>query len=282
MYRTTLIVMLVLIIAGLVVVYIWSSYNRFYILIGGDGIAYEVDRRTGETWKLADNQKILQQVPIPEPEILEEPLSLSDQLLITGNANFDSGKFAGSIYNGSPSTISRLTIHITAKEPTDAIRWSRDYAVPMTILPLTSEPFSINVTGSDYIYNYDWSIIEVMGYKDPNAQETNFLNSTPTVGLPPEWPSSVPIMTGLTDVEGSFSGQYRKEVTLTGNLSIDAVMAFYSSLEGWWKDPASIYPDITEGPVRRLSFVRSGENLFVHITEEENATKLVLIYYIEP
>jgi hypothetical protein len=49
-------------VACLIAFYIWSSHNRYYIVTGGQGVAYEVDRETGETWALLGRSKIRQQV----------------------------------------------------------------------------------------------------------------------------------------------------------------------------------------------------------------------------
>ena len=43
--------------AGLVIAsHVWSSHNRYYIISTGN-MAYEVDRKTGETWFLSRKNK---------------------------------------------------------------------------------------------------------------------------------------------------------------------------------------------------------------------------------
>lgn len=48
-----------IIVAAAIVVaaYIWSSYNRYDIVVGDGIIAYEVDRKTGKTWYIRGDRK---------------------------------------------------------------------------------------------------------------------------------------------------------------------------------------------------------------------------------
>ena len=145
----------------LVGLYIWSSHNRYYIMTSDRGIAYEVDRKTGESWMLYGVRKLPQR-----GRQKEEQLSHTVAGKITGNASMSYGVFSGKIYNGSEWVITRVVVNVSAKEKNGNIRWSRDFSEIVTISPLTTESFSITVLDSEGVKESLWNIKEVFGYKE--------------------------------------------------------------------------------------------------------------------
>jgi hypothetical protein len=104
---------------------------------------------------------------------------------------------------------------------------------------------------------------------------------TRTIGdIPENWPEDIPIMEGFSVVNGQESSQGMMAILLTGAVPVDDVFKFYSSLEGWQKDPN--VPWVVDGPNRTIKLVRSLENLSVNIYENQGKTQLSLTYYTIP
>ena len=59
--RTVIAVLGIVAVACLIAFYIWASHNRYYIVTGSQGFAYEVDRKTGESWLLYRDHKTPQE-----------------------------------------------------------------------------------------------------------------------------------------------------------------------------------------------------------------------------
>jgi len=84
MKRTVISIAAILSIAGIIGFYIWISHNRYYIILGNHGIAYEVDKKTGRTWMLQGGQKILQS---EKKHYKEKELPPIELLKISGKAD---------------------------------------------------------------------------------------------------------------------------------------------------------------------------------------------------
>lgn len=164
MNKTIVAVVTVVAVACLIGLYIWSSHNRFYIVTGSNGGAYEVDRKTGESWALRGSRKIPQQGE-GESHHTEEELPSDAASKVTGNAGLSYGQFSGKLYNGSDWVVTRVVISISAKEADGTVRWSRDFSEAVTVKPLTTEYFWITVGGDAGINDAAWSIKKVLGYK---------------------------------------------------------------------------------------------------------------------
>lgn len=165
MNKTVIAVVGVVAVASLIALYIWSSHNRFYIMTGSQGVAYEVDRKTGESWMLYGASKIPQQGG-GESRQKEEELPFAAATKVTGNAGLSYGLFSGKLYNGSDWVVTRVIVSVSAKEEDGTVRWSRDFSEAVTIRPLTTESFSITVAGEQGIKEAPWNIKKVFGYKE--------------------------------------------------------------------------------------------------------------------
>lgn len=162
MNKTIVWVAAIIAVAGVVIFYIWSSYDRYYITTSSKGIAYEVDRKTGKSWALIGGRKILQE-SLDKPK---RPLPGDEQIKITGNAELSYGWFSGKIYNGSSWTITRVIFKIIAKEDDGSIRWDRDFSKDVTIGPLETGKFKVLVTGDAGVKDVSWHIKQVFGYQE--------------------------------------------------------------------------------------------------------------------
>jgi len=165
MNKTVITVVGIIAASCLIGLYIWSSHNRYYIMTSDRGIAYEVDRKTGESWMLYGDRKVSQRGG-SENRQKEIKLPYEAVSKVTGNAGISYGVFSGKIYNGSDWIVTRIVVHVTAKEDNEVIRWSRDFSEPVTIKPLTTESFSMAVAGGEGVKETIWGIKEVFGYKE--------------------------------------------------------------------------------------------------------------------
>ncbi len=165
MNKTVVWVVAIIAMATVVAFYVWSSHNRYYIMTSAKGIAYEVDRKTGKSWALIGNRKILQESPDTRHNP-ERPLPYAERAKITGNAGLSYGSFAGKLYNGSSWTITGIVVTVTAKEEDGAVRWSRDFSDGVNIAPLETGHFSVTVTGEHGVKDAPWTIKEVYGYPE--------------------------------------------------------------------------------------------------------------------
>jgi hypothetical protein len=97
--------------------------------------------------------------------------------------------------------------------------------------------------------------------------------------LPDKWPESVPVMEGLAVGTGvKIDGPpLIINVGLHGNVPMDDVQAFYTSLAGWERNPS--LPWKTTGAERQFS-LKSGEHehLGVTIREDAGETKVLFVY----
>lgn len=164
MNKTIIAVVGIVAVACLIAVYIWSSHNRFYIMTGSQGVAYEVDRQTGKSWMLRGARKIPQEGG-DESHQKEEELPYAAASKITGDAGLSYGLFSGKLYNDSDWVVTRVIVSVSAKEEDGTIRWSRDFSEAVTIRPLTTGYLSVTVSGDEGIKEAPWSIKKVFGYK---------------------------------------------------------------------------------------------------------------------
>jgi hypothetical protein len=168
----------------LIAFYIWSSHNRYYIMTGSQGTAYEVDRKTGESWMLHRDRKVAQQEG-EKSRHNEQEIPFVDASKITGNAGLlpsnsfwpgsaerkPSGIFSGTLYNGSDWTVTRVIVRIQAKDKDGTVRWLRDFSATLVpeLRPLTTESFSLTVVDEQEIKEAAWNIKKLFGYKETHS-----------------------------------------------------------------------------------------------------------------
>jgi len=158
----------VAVVAGMTILvcyYTWSIHRRYYIMVAAQNIAYEVDRKTGETWMLHGTKKILQKADRELTRRVEE-LPKQAAHLVTGNAGLRSGYFSGRLYNGSDWIVTRVIVHVIAKEEDGTVRWSRKFADEILIQPMTTGSLSITVVGDAGIKDVEWSVENIYGYRE--------------------------------------------------------------------------------------------------------------------
>jgi hypothetical protein len=164
--RIMVVVVVAICVLGMLAGYhMYLTNNRYYIIGGERGIAYEVDRVTGQSWMLAGANKKEHQNPSSTSESLSS-IPWTELEKVTGNAGLGNGSFSGKIYNGSTTwTIKKIVFRVTAKDKRDVDGWTRDLVDDVTIAPLTTQSFLVAVTGDDNIESSSWTITAAYGYQ---------------------------------------------------------------------------------------------------------------------
>ncbi|HVM60088.1 MAG TPA: hypothetical protein VMV72_04410 [Verrucomicrobiae bacterium] len=164
MNKTLVAVVGILCLSGLVGLYIWTSHNRFYITRSTEDLAYEVDRKTGQSWMLEGEVKKLMtgNVEAAPPEPTEQELPTDEALKINGTAHIDDlGYLTGSFYNGSTWKVSRVVVTLSQGDGVDSS--TRDYSEDIDIYPLTTRDFSIEIIGQKSLKS--WRVKQAFGRK---------------------------------------------------------------------------------------------------------------------
>jgi hypothetical protein len=153
-------------IAVLTGFYIWTSHNRYHLMAGAEGVAYEVDGKTGQSWMLRGANKVPHK-EASQSQHKEQELPYGEASKITGNAGLQyETLFSGTLYNGSSWVVTRVIIEVSAKEANGTVRWTRDFSTTVTIEPLRTGEFAFQVPGAYGLKEAPWSVVKVFGYKD--------------------------------------------------------------------------------------------------------------------
>ena len=164
MNKTVIAIVLILAAAAVAGNYIWSSFHRYQVVTGANGVAYQIDTETGNSWMLYGTRKVPQAGNTSSTKTGKE-LPESAARKVTGNAAISFGYFSGKLYNGSNWTLTKAVVKVTAKEKNGSVRWVRDFAVPVAVSPLSTNSFSVSVTVGEGVASTSWSIERLYGYR---------------------------------------------------------------------------------------------------------------------
>jgi len=146
--------------------YLWLSNNRFYIVSGPEGVAYQVDRRTGKTWVIFGKKKV-------PNDIKMEPLPSLDLVKGFARVYFDSCSLSGEIYNESKDWfLARIEGRVSTG---GSVVWESSFAVNFAnniditdwgVEPLKKESFFAGLFGcpKGYTGEFEWYIDSAYGY----------------------------------------------------------------------------------------------------------------------
>jgi hypothetical protein len=172
MNRTIVAVVVVLSGAGLIGWHTYLENVRFALVATQGDIAYEIDRKTGESWTIYpgkrkpnvgrhEDKAQYQNFPVEEQRkviklnVISEPeKELIDKLYSC---------LSGNIYNGSSWTVKEIIIAVRAKGKDGSIKWVRQFRDLLTIRSLSTESFSINITGDSEVGSLEWDLVRVSG-----------------------------------------------------------------------------------------------------------------------
>ncbi|MDA1138628.1 MAG: hypothetical protein O3B01_08600 [Planctomycetota bacterium] len=160
--KAIVIVAAIISICGVIGYYLHLENNRYEITTSSKGIAYQVDKKTGESWVIRGDTKVPHESPKPSVPAAVMPYSESSK--VTGRASLSYGYFKGNIYNGSSWNVSEFTVELTVKEKDGSVRWSRRYKESISLPALQTKDFIFQVTGDAENGDLSWGITEVKGY----------------------------------------------------------------------------------------------------------------------
>ncbi len=165
MNKTVIWVVVLIAAAAVAAFYVWPSLNRYSIETGTDGVAFEVDGKTGKSWALRHTTKAAHK----SRDIKKKPeriLPNAEQAKVTGSAELSFGRFSGEVYNGSKWTITRIVFGVTATEESGSVRWARDHSENIVVGPRITRSFSGLTIEREGMKNAPYSIKEVYGYQE--------------------------------------------------------------------------------------------------------------------
>jgi hypothetical protein len=160
MNKTVIGMVAILALASVLGYYLYLQHTRYEISASDKGVAYVVDRKSGQTWMLAGARKIAHDEPQRTERLADLPNS--EVAKVTGNAGFSHGFFKGTLYNGSGWRVREVTFQVSGQEKDETTRWTREYREAVHIDPFTSKEFIFHVTGEEGA-KAKWGIIGARG-----------------------------------------------------------------------------------------------------------------------
>lgn len=167
MKKNNFITILIVVFAALVAYSLYLKNTQFYIISSSNQVAYEVDRKTGKTWKLSGDTKT-EQIDFSSPKQQLKPIPDSELAKLTGSMKIYPSGISGSFYNGSDWVVRQIIFCITIKEANGSVRWSREYIDNVNILPMTSGVSSFDITESNDFGDWTCRIIRALGVPHKN------------------------------------------------------------------------------------------------------------------
>jgi hypothetical protein len=151
-------------IAVLIGWYIYLQNMRYIVTGSQQGIAYQIDRKTGESWTIYPGRREKNRGPNLERIKKEYPLlPEEEQSKVDGNATLRSESFSGTLYNGSNWTIKEVIVRIIVKEKDGSTRWDRLFREAVTIPPLTTGDINFDIVGGQDFDSFEWGLKEIKG-----------------------------------------------------------------------------------------------------------------------
>lgn len=169
--KTPILVLCAVAVVSIAALFGWSKYSesqRYYIMNSGDGNAYRVDRKTGETWRIRGGVMSPVQEPIPAKSIEEVPSSIVESL--EGSASYmthvgSGDEFLGRLYNPSGWHIKQVTVAVFNKSEDDGTRWLREFTDDVDLAPKGSGLFSVETVGGKAAGATKWTITSAKGIR---------------------------------------------------------------------------------------------------------------------
>ncbi|MDA1050608.1 MAG: hypothetical protein O3C40_09020 [Planctomycetota bacterium] len=153
--KTAIAIAMIVATISLIGYYLYLTNDRYYILTSGMGVAYEVDRRTGETWVLHGSTKRRQ------VDQSLEAMPDSDKSRITvENAALTFESFSATLHNRSEWTVEELVFQIITDEQSMQLKKA------IKIEPFSTVRFSITTdVGDGASRRFNWELQQVRGYR---------------------------------------------------------------------------------------------------------------------
>jgi hypothetical protein len=185
MNRTAIAIVALVITGTLGGTYLYLSSNRYYIIPAAEGMAYQIDRKTGETWLLVGDERIPHNkadLQGAEPELRSFPAVEGAKVVGTGAFDKYGSYFEGELYNGSAWYPREVVITILAINRDGQTRWVHQYKGDFHAEPLTAGYVKISVADAKGA-SCSWRIDEVRGFPSlPKTSSASLARTTENIG----------------------------------------------------------------------------------------------------
>ncbi len=164
-------------VVGLIAFYIWSDHNRYYIIPGSGGAAaYQIDRKTGQSWVISGNQKfeltvnevgaVKAQAEKPEIKVEELPQKeVQDMITGTGSGSQYSGDFEVHLHNGTEWVITGFTIKLNLLDEDGKELWAGELdRGGIQLYPRNTGTFFLEYPQRKFDKTR-WDVVHAYGYK---------------------------------------------------------------------------------------------------------------------
>jgi len=131
-----------------------------------DCILKHMDGVTSDKAALLINRSCREKFPGgSEEEKRSRDLTYAELSKLTGRASLSFGNYySGSLYNGNEGiTVTSVTIRVTTK--LGEVETTREYTDEVTIPPLSTKDFGVNIVVGDEGTDYSWGINGARGYR---------------------------------------------------------------------------------------------------------------------
>ena len=184
--KTIIIVAIIFAVAIIIGLYLYLENERYAIVGTQKGIAFKIDRKTGESWTISpgkfEKNTALIFIKKKDTSVYYEKLPIDEKNKIKGRALLNKyGSLSGTLYNGSSNwTVKEIIVKINLIKKNGKTIWERLYRELITISPLTTKKFNIYLFNNSYFTfseSLEWKIEQVKGILTPISK--------PPLDIPP-------------------------------------------------------------------------------------------------
>lgn len=140
----------------------YSESQRYSIMNSGDGVAYRVDRKTGETWII--HGRVISAVKEPErpKQLVAVPSSVLQALISKSDDDFlIPDYFGGKLYNPTSWYIKEVTVAVF----NDGKYWRQELVRTINLPPKSSDSFTVKTVGGTAAGARNWELVSALGYE---------------------------------------------------------------------------------------------------------------------
>lgn len=144
----------------------WSGSNRYALLNGPNGLAYRIDRKSGETVMIRGSTSLVVPTPIDQDELEIAPDSAVN--LITGRGGFEykgNSSFEIKLHNASEWFIRLVVVELFDKKNGETA-WSKPYVVPCYLKSGSTDTVNFETVDAHLVGDIGWRIVGAKGLND--------------------------------------------------------------------------------------------------------------------
>lgn len=142
----------------------WLRSQRYTLLNGANGMAYRIDRATGETVAIRGTESWLVPTPQDESDLANAPETVVSDIHGRGGlSEYNKGIFFANLHNASSWTLRQVRFMLF-REVNGQTAWSRVYSVPCYLKPESTEKFEFETVDAHLREGeFGWRVIDAKG-----------------------------------------------------------------------------------------------------------------------